>query len=292
MRVKRLAAVLGVEELDVGGVDPVLVLGVGVDVAVVPGALAQLAVVAGLGPGLAAVARAEEAPLLGLDDGVEVLRVGGGDGDAVDADRPLGEPGVAGQLAPVVAAVGRLPDPRAGAAALQAVGGAPEAPHRGVEDARVAGVHGEVDRARPVVDEEHALPVAAAVAASGRRRASRWGRRRGPARRRRPGRGSWDGCGCATICRPSARPDELPGLAGVGRLPDAVAVRDVAAHRHLAAAGVDDVGVPVGDRDGADRAAEEAVRDVLPGAAAVGRLPHAAAGAAEVVGVAVAAARR
>ena len=65
-------------------------------------------------------------------------------------------------------------------------------------------------------------------------------------------------------------------------------MRDVAADRHLAAAGVDDVRVRLGDGDGADRAAEEAVGDVLPGAAAVGRLPDAAAGAAEVVGVAVA----
>src|SRR4029077_7646517 len=158
-----LAAVLGVEEEDVGGVDPVVVLGVGIDVAVVPGALAELAVVAGLGPGLPRVARAEEPPLRRLDDGVEVVRIGGGDGDAVDADRPLGESGVAGQLAPVVAAVGGLPDPGAGAAALQAVGGAAEIPHRGVEDARVGGVHREVDGAHPVIDEQHPLPVAAAV---------------------------------------------------------------------------------------------------------------------------------
>ncbi len=80
----------------------------------------------------------------------------------------------------------------------------------------------------------------------------------------------------------------LPGLAGVGRLPHPVARGDVAAHRLLAGAGVDHVGVPLGDRHGADRAAEEAVRDALPGVAAVRRLPHPAAGRAEVVEVGLA----
>src|SRR5262249_60007322 len=74
----------------------------------------------------------------------------------------------------------------------------------------------------------------------------------------------------------------LPGLAGVGGLPDAGAVRDVAADGLLAAADVDDVRVRLADGDGADGAAEEAVGDVLPGGAAVAGAPDAAAGGAEV----------
>ena len=68
------------------------------------------------------------------------------------------------------------------------------------------------------------------------------------------------------MCRVSARPTCFQVLPGVGRLPHAVAVRDVAADRLLAAADIDHVRVRLGDGDGADRAAEEAVRDVLPGA--------------------------
>ena len=75
-----------------------------------------------------------------------------------------------------------------------------------------------------------------------------------------------------------------PGLAAVVGLVDAVAVRDVAADAGLARAGVDDVRIGVGDRDRADRGGEEAVRDVLPVRAAVGRLPDAAGAGAEVEG--------
>ena len=43
-------------------------------------------------------------------------------------------------------------------------GVAPEAPGRGVEDARIRRVHRQVDRAGVAIDEEDALPVLAAVA--------------------------------------------------------------------------------------------------------------------------------
>src|SRR5207253_5293213 len=58
---------------------------------------------------LAAVARAEHAAVVGLDDGVDVLRIRGRDGDADDAERALGHAFVARELFPGVAAVGRLP---------------------------------------------------------------------------------------------------------------------------------------------------------------------------------------
>src|SRR5262249_34027170 len=70
--------------------------------------------------------------------------------------------------------------------------------------------------------------------------------------------------------------DVLPGLAGVSRFPDAVAMRDVAADSLLAAANVNNIRVGLADGHGADRAAEEAVGDVVPGGAAVAGAPDAA----------------
>ena len=81
---------------------------------------------------------------------------------------------------------------------------------------------------------------------------------------------------------PLFEPNVRPGLTRVGGFPHAVAVRHVAADGFFAGADVDHVRVGVADGDGADRAAEEAVGNVLPGGAAVGRAPDAAAGRAEV----------
>ena len=78
--------------------------------------------------------------------------------------------------------------------------------------------------------------------------------------------------------------DVRPGLAGVGRLVDPVARRQVAAQARLAHADVDDVRIRLRDGDRADRSGpEEAVRDVAPGHAGVVGLPDAAAGRAHVV---------
>jgi hypothetical protein len=80
-----------------------------------------------------------------------------------------------------------------------------------------------------------------------------------------------------------AEPHVGPAAAGVGGAVHAVAVRHVAANARLAGAGVDHVGI--GGRDGhrADGGRlEEAVGDVLPVGAAVGRLPDAARAGAEV----------
>ena len=79
--------------------------------------------------------------------------------------------------------------------------------------------------------------------------------------------------------------DVLPGPAAVGRPVDAVAVRDVAADRRLAGAGVDDARVGVRDGDRADGGGlEVAVGDVLPVGAAAGGLPDAPGAGAEVEG--------
>ena len=82
----------------------------------------------------------------------------------------------------------------------------------------------------------------------------------------------------------SVEADVRPRLAGVGRLVGAAALNDVAADVRLAGADVDDVGIRGGDGDRADRrVVDQAVGHRLPGRAAVGRLPQAAAGRAHVV---------
>src|SRR5207244_11773661 len=83
-------------------------------------------------------------------------------------------------------------------------------------------------------------------------------------------------------------PEVRPRLAGIGRAGHTVAVRYVAADAALAHAHVDHVRVGLRDRDRTDgRALEESVGRVLPVLAAIHRLPHAAAGRAEIEGVAI-----
>src|SRR4029079_17356324 len=71
------------------------------------------------------------------------------------------------------------------------------------------------------------------------------------------------------------------GLAAVGRLVDAVAPRRGVAAALFAGADPDDVGIFLEDRDVADRRRAVGVEDRRPGDAGVGRLEHAAGGAAD-----------
>ena len=73
-----------------------------------------------------------------------------------------------------------------------------------------------------------------------------------------------------------------PGLAAVGRLVDAVADRDAVARPRLAGADPDRLRVGRIDGDGADRLHRLLVEHRLERGAAVDRLPHAAAGGADV----------
>lgn len=81
---------------------------------------------------------------------------------------------------------------------------------------------------------------------------------------------------------------KLPCRSCVTRLPDAIAAADVAAPRAFAASGPDDIGIGRGDRDGANRAAKEAVADTFPSGTTILGLPHAATCATKVVDVAIA----
>jgi len=75
-----------------------------------------------------------------------------------------------------------------------------------------------------------------------------------------------------------------PSAAGVDELVDAIAMGSVAADGLFAHAGVDDIGIGLGDGERADGAGfEEGVGDGGPGGASVGGFPNAAAGRAEIV---------
>ena len=224
--------------------------------------------------------------MLGLDEGVHAARARRRDRHADLAPEALGK--ALGQLLPGVAAVGRLPQARARAARDELPRAAHDLPEPGVEDPRVRRVHRQVRGAGLLVDVEDLLPRLAAVL-----------RAEDPAlgvgapdvalrrdvdevRIRRMDADARDLAGVA-------QPDVLPGPAAVGRLVDAVAVRDVAADGLLSGADVDHVRIGLRDGDRADRARLEVlVGDDLPVGAAVGRLPDAAAGRAEVERVRIA----
>ena len=209
-------------------------------------------------------------------------------GDAATPMRPLipsGIPGRSVRSVPSIAAVGRPPQAALGPCADQAPGRPQHLPYRGVQDSRVVGVHGQVDRACPLAPEQDALPRAASVR----------GAEDPPLRVRAEGvsqRRDVDPVGVARVyAHPGDVPrvvkaDVLPRGPGVGGPVDAVAVGDVAADARLAGAGVHDRWVCVGDSDRADGGgAEEAVGHVAPVRSAVGGLPDAARAGPEVEGL-------
>ena len=196
---------------------------------------------------------------------------------------PSGQTRLARELRPRVAAVGRLEEAAARAAARHRVGQPVGLPQRGVEHLRVVAVHHEIDRAGLRVAVQHLLPGLPAVARP--EHAALLVRTGHVAERRRVHevrvrRADDDLRDDLRVGQPHVR----PGLPGVGRLVDAVALHDVAAQADLAHADVDRVGARLGHGHRADRRARElAVGDRAPVGPAVGRLPQAAADRAEVV---------
>ena len=178
-----------------------------------------------------------------------------------------------------------LKSPEPGPPLQSCHGLARDLPERGVERARVVRIDREIDGAGLVVAEEHLLPGRSAVA-----RAIDAARLAGAAsdRRARPRRRDRDSAGATRrreIVSVSARPDVPPGLAGVDRPVDAVALHDVAAQLRLAHPDVDRRRVATATTAMAptDELCDLAVGHRRPGRAAVGGLPQPAAGRAEVV---------
>ena len=146
--------------------------------------------------------------------------------------------------------------------------------HRRVERGRRLAVDHEVHRANAVVDVEDLLPRLAAIDRPEhpalfvlRKEVAE----RGDIHHVRPGRVNHDARDVVRIGQPHGR----PGLARINRLENAFARDGAPRIRLIAAAGPDDLRVRGGERNGARRLKPDAVGDVVPGGAAVDRLPHA-----------------
>ena len=278
------AAVGGFPHLEVGDVDGVGVAGVGEDVAVVPGPVHQVAVVADPLPLLSAVIRPVEAFLLRFNDRPDPVRLRRRDGHADLALDSLGQPLVVADLGPGVASVGGFEKAAVGPAAGERPEIAAGLPDGGVEQAGVVGVHGQIHRTGLGAAVEHLFPGASAVlgAVDTPFRVGAEGVAQGS---------HVDQVGIVRMDPDFADMAGLlesqvgPGLAGVGGLVDPVPIGNVQANGGFAGAGVDDVGVRGGHRQGADGGGvEEAVGDVLPVGAAVGGFPHSAGHGSEIGG--------
>jgi hypothetical protein len=258
-------------------------LRVGVNARVIERALPDVAILAHARPGRARVVGGKRAAVFGFDLRIDAVRVDAGDDDADLAEYAFRHPRIARKLGPVIAAVGRLEESAAGAAARHHVRHAERFPQRRVHDLGIFRIEIQLDAARLVVAKQHLLPGLAAVFGS---EDTAFGIRAGGMAERRDeddvGVGGMD-----PDLRDHLRldePDVRPRLARVSRLVHAVALRDVAAQLALAHPDVDDVRVRWRDGDGADRGARElAVGDRGPGCAAVDRLPKSAAGRAEII---------
>ena len=154
-------------------------------------------------------------------------------------------------------------------------------PQRGEDRSRVAGIEGEIDRPGVFVAEEDAGPRLSPV--PGAKDAALRIRTVGMAERRdedeiRILRVHQDFPDLTRVREPQA----LPGVAAVGGLVHAVAVRDVRAHVGLSGADVEHIRIRGRHGDRSDRRDRLAVEDRLPGAARVVGAPDAAAHRPEV----------
>ena len=255
---------------------------VGEDVHVVPGTAAEPGLLARALPGRAPVIGSEERAVLGLDQRVDAAAIGRGDGDADPSEDAARQAGVARDVGPRVAAVGRLPERRIGPAAAHAPGRALRLPHRGKQDARILLVDRQVDGAGPLALEQHVLPRGAAIA--GAEDPALAVRAPGVAERRHV-----DEVGIARVHADApdvagvAQSHVGPRAAAVIGAIDPVPMRHVAADARFAGARVQHARRRGRDGQRADRRGlEEAVGHVLPVGPAVRRLPDTARAGPEV----------
>src|SRR5262249_770490 len=159
-----------------------------------------------------------------LDERIDALAVGRG--CHADLTPYSGGQAVPRQLLPGGAAVGGAIEPAARAATLEDPRLAYHLPHRRLDDARVCWLGLAGDATGLVVDVEHRLPRLTAIARAVDSALA-------VCAERMPQRRDQHGVGVRRIhCHPAdrfrvAQADELPGLAGVGRLVDAVAGNDI-----------------------------------------------------------------
>ncbi len=232
------------------------------------------------GPGVATVVRAEESPLLRLDQRVDAPAVGGRHRHADLPPDALRE-AVPGELRPGVAAVARPVETAPRPAARHLPRPTARLPESGEQDVGVRRVEADVGGARGVVLLEDLSPGPAAVL-----RAVDAARRVGPegvAEDGGEGEVGVRGMDDHGSDLPLLRPDVRPGLPSVGRLVDPVARGDVSPDVGLARADIDDAGIGRGDGDRADGRVRLIVEDRPPRDASVVRGPDAARGGGGVV---------
>jgi hypothetical protein len=251
-----------------------------------PSCVTEVAVRVDQAKAVAAVVRAIEPAVFGLDERPDTVRISRRDSDADAADETLGQS--LGDLFPAVTAVLGAPQPAIFATAFEGPGLALSLPDSGKEDTRIGWIHRQVDGAGAVADKEHLLPVGAAVA-----RAEDAALFIGAEDVAQGGDVHqvwilWVHMDAADLTG-IAQAHVGPAIAGVGRSVDADSRRHIAPRAGRAGAGVDHIGVGGRHRQGADRAHLELfVGDVRPAQPGVGGLPHAAAGGAHVERVEVA----
>ena len=241
-RRQRLAGIGRAEERRVLHVDHVLAVRVGEHVRVVERALPHAAGRVHQRPARACVVTHEQAAVLVLHQRVDAAAVGARHGHADAPHHARGQARRARDLGPGVAAVGALEKPAARAATRHLVLDTIRLPQRCVDHARVLAVDRQIYRAGLAVAEEHALPALAAVDAL--EHAALIARAVVVAEG-----GHVDDVGVGRVDADLRDGFDVleahvrPGLAGVGRLVDAVARHDVAANARLAHADEHHIGV-------------------------------------------------
>src|SRR5262245_1424703 len=149
-----------------------------------------------------------------------------------------------------------------------------ELPHGGEERLRIRRIHDDVDSPGVLVDEEHTVPLLAAVS---RAEHTTFGLRpiavteRGDEDDVRIPGIDYDAGDASGIVEAHASP-RLPGIGG---LVDAVADRDVPSDEHFAGPHPHDIWIGWSNRDGADRRNVLLVEERLPVQTGIGRLEQA-----------------
>src|SRR6516165_1665659 len=234
----------------------------------------------------AAVIGAEKAAIRRLDHGVDALRVRTGHAH-VDAPENAGRQPVTRHVLPADSPIARTVEPTSRTSAREIPGLPPGLPQGCVDDARIMRIETDIDRTGVLILVEHLGPGLAAIGSAKYAALGIWSE--GVAQCR-------DQHDVRIVRVDDQRPDlprvpeadVAPGFTPIDRLVDAVSVSHVSAWSGFTGAHIDDGVIGRCDRNGAHRGDRRAVGQHLPGATAVGGLPHSARYGPEIKGAGIA----